>query len=317
MLLHVNRDRNDYLGRGAHDGHLDYHTAPALLYIYFGQCCFTSTETTGTVRDVEPRKATSTFTQLLSSELEFSVALRPQRPQALLRIGSPGRPPRLSHSSWALRWLVQCCFTSTKIRSSVRDREPRTVTSTFTQLLSFVQLLRSVLLYVHRDHKHFMDGEPGTATSISHTAPELWGQQFCSLVLNVLGCRMTYQGQVMGNSHPERLVYSHSSFMPTSRQRRKRQAWHFRRIHMSISHLPTSLHEYFAFLVMLRLKKPVKPRQSNMCYLSASSTVIDTTRQLCFSISASSNVIDTTRQLCFSILVLTNPPSPNHHHPRK
>ena len=29
----------------------------------------------------------------------FSVALRPQRPYGLLGTGSPGRPPRLSHSS--------------------------------------------------------------------------------------------------------------------------------------------------------------------------------------------------------------------------
>ena len=31
------------------------------------QCCFTSTETVVTVRDGEPRMATSTFTQLLNS----------------------------------------------------------------------------------------------------------------------------------------------------------------------------------------------------------------------------------------------------------
>ena len=32
-------------------------------------CCFTSTETTKTVRDGEPRTSTSTFTRVLSSEL--------------------------------------------------------------------------------------------------------------------------------------------------------------------------------------------------------------------------------------------------------
>ena len=36
--------------------------------------------------------------------LSFIVALRPQRPHGLLETGSPGRPPRFSHSSWAL-WL--------------------------------------------------------------------------------------------------------------------------------------------------------------------------------------------------------------------
>ena len=36
---------------------------------------------------------------------KFSVALHPQRPSGLLGTGSPGRPLRLSHSSWALRSL--------------------------------------------------------------------------------------------------------------------------------------------------------------------------------------------------------------------
>ena len=31
--------------------------------------------------------------------VKFNVALRPQRPYGLLWTGSPGRPPRLSHSS--------------------------------------------------------------------------------------------------------------------------------------------------------------------------------------------------------------------------
>ena len=47
------------------------------------QCCFTSTETIRTIRDGEPRTATSTFTQLLSSEYlssKLNVASRPQRP---------------------------------------------------------------------------------------------------------------------------------------------------------------------------------------------------------------------------------------------
>ena len=59
------------------------------------------------------------------------VALRPQRPYELLV--HPGRPLRLSHSSWAL-WMfnVQCCFMSTETVRTIRDWEPRTSTSTFT-----------------------------------------------------------------------------------------------------------------------------------------------------------------------------------------
>ena len=53
------------------------------------------------LRTQRARTATSTFTQLLNSaDSSFGVALRPQRPcYGLLGTVSPGRPPRLSHSS--------------------------------------------------------------------------------------------------------------------------------------------------------------------------------------------------------------------------
>ena len=53
---------------------------------------------------------------------------------------------------------VQCCFTSTETIRTISDGEPRTATSTFTQLLSSARALHgpsSMLLYVHRDHKDF------------------------------------------------------------------------------------------------------------------------------------------------------------------
>ena len=56
------------------------------------QCCFTSTETTSRIRDGEPRTATSTVTQLPGR-------FRSTKTVGLLGAGSPGRPPRLSHSS--------------------------------------------------------------------------------------------------------------------------------------------------------------------------------------------------------------------------
>ena len=40
---------------------------------------------------------------VVKSPVQFSVALRPQRAYGPLGTGSPGRPPRLSHSSRALR----------------------------------------------------------------------------------------------------------------------------------------------------------------------------------------------------------------------
>ena len=77
------------------------------------QFCFTFRET---IRDGEPRTSTSTFTQLLSSD-------------------NP--------------WFVQCCLTSTEIIGLLRD-----VHLDFRTALEFWQsLVRSVLPYVHRNHR--------------------------------------------------------------------------------------------------------------------------------------------------------------------
>ena len=43
---------------------------------------------------------------VVTLEFKFKVALRPQRPCRLLGTGSPGRPPRLSHSSWVLHTVL-------------------------------------------------------------------------------------------------------------------------------------------------------------------------------------------------------------------
>ena len=49
--------------------------------------------------------------------------------------------------------LHQSCFTSTDTTRTIRDREPRTSTSIFTQFLSSERRCSSLmLLYVHRDH---------------------------------------------------------------------------------------------------------------------------------------------------------------------
>ena len=71
---------------------------------------------------------------------KFNVVLLPQRPPGLWRTGSPGRPPRLSHSFWALRYYSSS----------------------------------SVLLYIHRDHKDY-EGRGAQDVHLDfHTAPELW-----------------------------------------------------------------------------------------------------------------------------------------------
>ena len=50
------------------------------------------------------------------SDLMVEVLLYVHRNRRLIRDRSPGRPPRLSHSSWALYTMIwlKCCFTSTE-----------------------------------------------------------------------------------------------------------------------------------------------------------------------------------------------------------
>ena len=115
-------DHKDCKGRGAQGGHFDFHTA---------------------------------LSELCWGQFMFSVTLRPQRPYGLLGTGSSGRPPL---SPWVMLQAVhvQCYFTSTETIRTIRDGEPRTATSTFTQLLnSLAGNSSSVLLYIHRDRKDY------------------------------------------------------------------------------------------------------------------------------------------------------------------
>ena len=64
VFLYVHRDSTDCWGQGAHDVHLDFHTAHELCHD-----CF-----------------------------KFNIALRPERQYGLLGTRSPRRPPRLLHS---------------------------------------------------------------------------------------------------------------------------------------------------------------------------------------------------------------------------
>ena len=79
----------------------------------------------------------------------FDVSLRPQRQYGLLKTGSPGRPP------WVLllEWL-KCVFTSTETVRTIKDGQPRTAP------LSSVGWMVEVLLYVHKNRR-----EPRTSTS--------------------------------------------------------------------------------------------------------------------------------------------------------
>ena len=74
---------------------------------------------------------------VLASEFKFIVALRPQRLYGLLGTGSPGRPPRLSHSSWTL---------THQRRPSVQSRSQPTNQPT-NQLIKARIFLTPLLLY--------------------------------------------------------------------------------------------------------------------------------------------------------------------------
>ena len=58
--------------------------------------------------------------------------------------------------------------------------------------------------------------------------------------------------------------FLHSSFIPTSRHRFRRQDWHLRRIHISISQLPPYLHLYVDPRVILLLKNPKRTIQKKV-----------------------------------------------------
>ena len=63
---------------------------------------------------------------------------------------------------------VQCCFTSTETIRLIRDGEPRTATSTFTQLLSSK--------YVHRNLIRFMrDGRGRGELGAEEVCVCVWG----------------------------------------------------------------------------------------------------------------------------------------------
>ena len=66
--------------------------------------------------------------------------------------------------------LVKVLLYVHRNRRLIGDGEPRTPTSTFTQLLSSVSVLVEVLLYVHRNRRLIRDGSPGRPPRLSHSS---------------------------------------------------------------------------------------------------------------------------------------------------
>ena len=101
------------------------------------QCCLVS------------RTATSTFTQLMSSQ----------------------------------KLLVECCLTCTEIIRLIRDEEPRAAISTFTQLRELWKLLVECCLTCTETIRLIRDGSPGRPPRLLHSSRELWRLRFLGFFL--------------------------------------------------------------------------------------------------------------------------------------
>ena len=109
-----------------------------------------STENTVFSSYPTPLFVTSRMTEL--NEFECNVALRPQRPYGLFHFGT-SREPRTATSTFTqvlsseiFHAFVLCCFTSTETVRTVRDQDGHLDFHTAAELC-----VRSVLLYVYRD----------------------------------------------------------------------------------------------------------------------------------------------------------------------
>ena len=141
-----------------------------LLLLLLLSWCFRST--IRLISDGEPRTASSTFTQLLSSLIFFSVALRPRKPKGLLGTGRRAQDGHFDfHTAPELSHLLQCCSTSTEAIRLIRDGEPRTASSTFTQLLSSVAA-PCLFTQTHIFHSRVCEATPVTQPEFSKVALE-------------------------------------------------------------------------------------------------------------------------------------------------
>ena len=95
---------------------------------------------------------------------------------------------------------VQCCFTSTETVRTVRDWEPRTATSTFAQLLSSEEKPFVQCCFTSTETvRTIRDGEPRPATSAFFFGVALRQQRPCGL----LGTGGTQDGHLDFHTAPE------------------------------------------------------------------------------------------------------------------
>ena len=121
-------------------------------------------------RDGEPRTTTSTFTQLLSTVVLLQVQVQccftstETMDWGLLGSGNPGRPPPLSHSSWALWYFWWMCRASCpRMSVDILGTNCDQCRSTVQGCITSTGTVRSLGRGAQDGHLHFQ------------TAPELCG----------------------------------------------------------------------------------------------------------------------------------------------
>ena len=94
------------------------------------------------------------------------VLLYVHRNRRLIWDGSPGRPPQLSHSSWAASYY--------HINHYLNPLQPcrcaHTGIHTYMQIRPTWPFCCWALLYVHRNHRLIRDGSPGRPPRFSHSS---------------------------------------------------------------------------------------------------------------------------------------------------
>ena len=127
VLLYAHTDHGDYYGRGAHITSF-FIQLPSSDFLHFLQCCFTPTQTMGSVMDpISPLLSYSC--PPLTSLIFFSVALRPHRPWSLL-----WTPYHLFFHTVAHLWLP--CLQLLYVHTDHGVYYGPCITSSFTQLPS-------------------------------------------------------------------------------------------------------------------------------------------------------------------------------------
>ena len=164
------------LGTGAQDVHLDCHLTPGLCssVLLYGH------GNRRLIKDREPRTAISTFTQFLSSDGVGDLGRVFLKSHGLSPCRFAGVVVALFFSLCFLLLFLRtkpsvfelnCCFTSAESVRTIRDGEPRTSASTFTQLLSSVADSSSnVALRPQRAYGLSGTGSSGRPPRLSHSS---------------------------------------------------------------------------------------------------------------------------------------------------